>query len=183
MRSFNWDSIEASNDGAFTPLPAGGYVAKILDMVDNEQKEYVELIYDIAEGEHAGYYSDDFGQSHPYTHHLFLSYRTEGALRMTKGRLVRIQESNPGFDPFAAFNAGRFDMFRNRLVGINLQEEEYEGRDGDVKTRLNVCQVVNAQDVRDGKVKPRPKKELDGKPTNASSTDDSADDIEVPFIV
>ena len=52
-------------------------------------------------------------------------------------------------------------MFANRLVGINLQEEEYE-YNGEVKTRLNVCQVVPVQDVRDGKVKPRDTKKLDG---------------------
>ena len=182
MRSFDWSNIEASNDGEFTPLPAGGYVAKIINMVDKEQKEYVELIYDIAEGKHAGYYSDDFGQKHPYTHHLFMSYK-QTALGMLKGRLEAIQKSNPGFDPFAAWDAGRLDMFNNRLIGINLQEEEYLNRDNEVRTRLNVCQVVNAQDVRDGKVKVRPKKELQGKAPvqSQSSAADVADDFEIPF--
>jgi hypothetical protein len=183
MRSFNWNSIDASSDGDFTPLPAGGYVAKITDMVDNEDKENVEVIFDIAEGEHAGYYSDDFGKSHPYNHHFYLSYRTDGGLRMTKGRLQNIQKSNPGFDPFAAWDAGRLDMFKGRLLGINLQEEEYENRDGEVKVRLNVCQVVDAQLVRDGKVKPRKKKEIAGKMSTApSASADAMDDIDVPFV-
>lgn len=161
MRSFNWNSIESSTDGGFTPLPAGPYVARLVEMKDNEAKEYVEAIYDIAEGEHANYYSDDWGKSHPYAHHFFMSYK-ETALGMLKGRLEAIAASNPGFDPFAAWDAGRLDIFVGRLVGINLQEEEYERNDGDTGTRLNVCQVVNAQDVRDGKVKPRAKKELRG---------------------
>jgi len=161
MRSFNWNSIESSTDGGFTPLPAGQYVARLVEMKDNEAKEYVEAIYDIAEGEHANYYSDDWGKSHPYAHHFFMSYK-ETALGMLKGRLEAIAASNPGFDPFAAWDAGRLDIFVGRLVGINLQEEEYERNDGETGTRLNVCQVVNAQDVRDGKVKARPKKELRG---------------------
>lgn len=160
MRSLNWNSIQSSGDGEFTPLPAGPYVARITSMTDNPAKEYVEVVFDIAEGEHAGYYSDDWGKQHPYAHHFFMSYK-ESALGMLKGRLEAIQASNPGFDPFAAWDAGRVDMFANRLVGINIQEEEYE-RDGEVKTRMNVCQVVDAQRVRDGKVKPRAKKSIGG---------------------
>lgn len=161
MRSFNWNSIQSTSDGGFSPLPAGPYVARLVELKDNEEKEYVEVIYDIAEGEHAGYYSDDWGKNHPYAHHFFMSYK-ESALGMLKGRLDAIQSSNPGFDPFAAWDAGRLDIFVGRLVGINLQEEEYKRSDGEVGTRLNVCQVVSAQNVRDGKVKPREKKLLSG---------------------
>jgi hypothetical protein len=110
-----------------------------------------------------------------------MSYK-DTALGMLKGRLEAIQKSNPGFDPFAAWDAGRLDMLKNRLVGINLQEEEYETRDGDVRTRLNVCQVVDAQKVRDGRVKVREKKLLNGgtaRPTSQAKTYD--DEIDIPF--
>ena len=161
MRSVNWNNVQASSDGDFTPLPAGGYVVRITEMIDNPDREYCEVVYDIAEGEHAGRYSDEWGKTHPYAHHFFMSYK-ETALGMLKGRLDAIAASNPGFDPFAAWDAGRTDMFTNRLVGVNLQEEEYERNDGDVGVRLNVCQVVDAQKVREGKVKPRDKKSLGG---------------------
>lgn len=161
MRSFNWNSIQSSGDGGFTPLPAGPYVARIVDAIDNAQREYVEVVFDIAEGPHAGFYSDDWGKSHPYAHHFFMSYK-DTALGMLKGRLEAIAASNPGFDPFAAWDAGRLDIFVGRVVGVNIQEEEYERNDGEVGTRLNVCQVAPAQDVRDGKVKPREKKKLGG---------------------
>ena len=164
----NWGTVEASTDGDFTRLPAGPYVAKVVNAIDNANKEYVEVIFDIAEGEHANYYSDDWGKNHPYAHHFFMSYK-DTALGMLKGRLEAIQASNQGFDPFAAWDAGRLDMFTNRLVGLNLQEEEYE-YDGEVKTRLNVCQVVPAQDVRDGKIKAREMKKLNGGSTHATST-------------
>lgn len=159
MRAFNWNSIQSTND-TFTPLPAGPYVAKVTDAIDNPEKEYVEVIYDIAEGQHAGYYSDEWGKSHPYAHHFYMSYK-ETALGMLKGRLDAFAASNAGFDPFAAWDGGRLDMFRGRIVGINLQEEEYE-RDGEVRVRLNVCGVMDVQRVRDGKVKPKPRKTLGG---------------------
>lgn len=161
MRSVNWNNVTATNDGGFTPLPAGPYVARLTELNDNESREYVEAVYDIAEGEHAGFYSDDWGKSHPYAHHFFMSYK-DTALGMLKGRLEAIASSNPGFDPFAAWDAGRLDIFVGRLVGINLQEEEYRRNDGETATRLNVCQVVDAQRVREGKVRVRAKKTLDG---------------------
>lgn len=183
MRSVNWGNVQSSSDGGFSPLPAGPYVARITEMTDNPTKEYVEVVYDIAEGEHAGYYSDDWGKSHPYAHHFFMSYK-DSALGMLKGRLEAIQASNPGFDPFAAWDAGRTDMFVRRLVGINLQEEEYRRNDGEVGTRMNVCQIVDAQRVRDGKVKPRPKKALGGGGGRASAPSIRSQDAytgEIPF--
>ena len=187
VRKLNWNSIQASSDGEFEALPAGPYVAKIVDMVDNEQREYVEVVFDIAEGPKAGYYSDDWGKQHPYAHHFFMSYK-DTALGMLKGRLEAIQKSNPGFDPFAAWDAGRLDIFHNRIVGINLQEEEYEKREGGIGTRLNVYQVVDAQMVRDGKVKTREKKLLGGKPASASGNGNgsgsaaaTAAKVDIPF--
>ena len=184
MKSFQWNSIQSSSDSDFTPLPAGGYVVRITDMTDKPEKEYCEVVFDIAEGEHTGYYSDDWGKSHPYAHHFFMSYR-DTALGMLKGRLEAIASSNPGFDPFAAWDAGRTDMFTNRLVGVNLQEEEYERNDGGIGTRLNVCQVIDAQKVRDGKVQPRPKKTLGGGGSSIGGgqvvTTAAASDINIPF--
>jgi hypothetical protein len=180
MRSLNWNNITASSDGDFERLPAGPYVARITSMTDVPDREYVEVVYDIAEGPKAGFYSDAWGQSHPYAHHFFMSYK-ERALGMLKGRLEAIAASNPGFDPFAAWDAGRTEIFVNRLVGINLQEEEYRRNDGEIGTRLNVCQIVDANSVRNGKVKPRPKKALDGgRPQQPASTA-PAWDGEIPF--
>ena len=183
MRKVNWASVTASSDGDFEKLPAGPYVAVITEATDNENKQYVEIVYDIAEGEHKGYYSDDWGKSHPYAHHIFMSYK-DTALGMLKGRLEAIQASNPGFDAFAAWDAGRLDMFRNRLVGINLQEEEYERNDGDTGVRLNVAQVVDAQRVRDGLVKTRERKTLDAKKAHVPPTQSEKDTfnaVDIPF--
>ena len=183
MRKVNWASVTASSDEGFEKLPAGPYVAVITEATDNENKQYVEIVYDIAEGEHKGYYSDDWGKSHPYAHHIFMSYK-DTALGMLKGRLEAIQASNPGFDAFAAWDAGRLDMFRGRLVGINLQEEEYERTDGDTGVRLNVAQVVDAQRVRDGLVKTRERKTLDAKKAHVPTTQAEKaafNDVDIPF--
>lgn len=169
MPNISWGTVEARSDnGGFEKLPAGGYVARITAAEYYPDRKYTEIVFDIAEGEHAGFYSDAWGQSHPYAHHFFMSYK-DTALSMTKGRLEAISSSNPGFDALAANNADRWEMFVGRIVGVNLQEEEYETRDGDIRTRLNVCQVVPAQDVRDGKVKARDIKRLEKSATASVS--------------
>lgn len=159
MRSINWNNVIAQSDGEFQRLPAGPYVCRIVAMQDVPDREYVSMVYDIAEGKHMGYYSDNWGQTHPNAHRVVLSYK-ERALGMLKGRLDAIAMSNPGFDPFAAWDAGRLDMFTNRIVGLNLREEEYEW-DGETKVRMSAFQVVDAARVRSGEIKPAPRKTLD----------------------
>ena len=61
-------------------------------------------------------------------------------------------------------------MFAGRILGINIQEEEYERNDGETGTRLTVCQVIPAQDVRDGKIKARDIKKLKGGAASTSTT-------------
>lgn len=163
MRQVNWESVEESNDGGRVSLKPGGYVVKILTIEDNEAREYVHLTWDIAEGEHAGHYSDDWGKEHPFAHDLYLSYK-DTALGMLKGRLSAITKSNPGFDAEAAWNGGQLTMFIGKLFGVNLREEEFNGN-----MRLKVGQVVDADAVRNGLVKPmKPKYENGNGPSTAA---------------
>ena len=56
---------------------------------------------------------------------------------------------------------------------------EYETNDGEVRTRLNVCQVVDAQRVRDGMVKAREPKKLAKTSSTIKTTDVYSG--EIPF--
>lgn len=124
MRQVNWGSVEASTDGDYQRLEPGAYVCAITEMRDEPGKEYVEMLFDVAEGPRKGYFSDGFYDNKPWAHHLIMSYK-DTALGMLKGRLETIQSCNPGFDPFAAWDAGRLDMFAGRKVGVVMREEEY----------------------------------------------------------
>ena len=53
MKIKNWEIIEESTPGE--KLPAGGYVATIVNVEDVPSKEYLWIVYDIKEGEHAGH--------------------------------------------------------------------------------------------------------------------------------
>ena len=101
--------------GEYKRMPAGGYVCTIqavrTEITDYgrkvslpDERQYVKLIYDIADGEFAGKFSDDYwaGEERDWGHQFFLSWKNLGAL---KNAIQCLDESNPGFDAMAAFEA------------------------------------------------------------------------------
>ena len=169
-----YEAAEATNGGGeYKRMPAGGYVVAVqavrtkgtnssgreIDYVTENQ--YVKLIYDIVEGDFAGKFSEDYwaDESKDWGHQFYLSWKNLGAL---KNSIQCLDESNPGFDAMAAFEADKWGMFVGKKFGIVLGEEEYLGNDGTVKTRFGFGRIKSVQDIRDGKFKVPPLKRLDG---------------------
>lgn len=125
MRSVNFNEVEATTEGStYQQLPSGAYVCSIMAMEDFADKEYVRMMVDIIQGEHANYFSDKFYNDKPWSHSIVLSYKDK-ALGMLKGRLQTIAGCNPGFDPEAAWNAGNLNMFVGKAIGVVFRAEEY----------------------------------------------------------
>ena len=179
MSAFN-EATASTGGGDYKRLPAGGYVVKIVAVrVEGEEygrvinypkeKQYIKFIYDIAEGEFAGKYSDDYWSDpeRDWGHQIFMSWKNMGAF---KGNVHLIEDSNPGFDFMAAFNVNNngevnpiVEQFIGRCFGIVLCEEEYIANDGNVKTRFNKFPRIKSVDaIREGKFKVPPLKKLDG---------------------
>ncbi len=168
-----YESATSSTGGDYKRLVAGGYVARIQSVRTSgkdgygreidypEEKQYIKLIYDIAEGEFEGIYSDDFwaDPENDYRHQIYLSWKNMGAF---KGSVRAIEESNPGFDFMAAFNADRYELIVGKLVGIVVGEEEYTANDGSTKTRLGFPRLKSVQDIKAGKFRVPELKKLDG---------------------
>lgn len=160
MPKISWDEIEdTTNSGTSYPrLEAGGYVCAIQRMELYADKKYCKLIYDIVEGEHAGKYSDPYFDDKDYAHCVYLSYK-DTALGMLKHRLTAIDDSNAGFDAFAAWDADKWALFTGKQFGIILREEEYEKNDGTIGTRLRESDMVPAEKIHSGDFTvPKPKK-------------------------
>lgn len=131
MKKLNLSDIEAVEPGEREKLPAGAYIVRIEGFEDNEDKEYVRFVFDVNEGPRAGFYSDDYYKEKPWMHALMFSYKDK-ALPMTKGRLEKVTECNPGFDAVAAFEAAQLDMFKGRKMGLVVGTEDriFKGEDG-----------------------------------------------------
>lgn len=192
MKRIDWDNVQEAN-GYDNPSP-GAYIAVICSVEDNEQKEYLRISWDFAEGEFKGNNRETYDRAGFWPIQLIRSYKPK-ALGFFKAFKTALEESNPGF---------RFDEFNlSAMVGkrlcVVLGEEEYQGNDGSIKTRLYVYQTRSLDAYRKGDFKvPDMKRLNDGsKPpaqswnpvsslSSASSVPDSFsdlsdDDEELPF--
>ena len=188
------DFADIKESTGFEPLPEGMYVIKITDVEDDEANERFWATFDIAEGPHTGFFSDQWGVDHPKSHRLMFSYK-ESAAGMLKSRLHMLTDSNPGFDAEAAYN-GNIKLFVGKLLGIAVANQEHEYK-GNVSLRIDFfhSNICKAQDVRDGTAKMPKHRDRNGqvvdeaewseilaeiKPYRAStSADDTMDDV--PF--
>lgn len=134
---------KARGSSSFAPLPAGGYVCRILAVgVDktNGGKQFIKLCIDVAEGEHAGFFqkryqadaSSQYGQKWKGVYKIWLptfsgdndKYMRE--IAEYKGELNAISRANhlaepnieAGFDP---------DMFKGGIIGVLFREASYQG--------------------------------------------------------
>jgi hypothetical protein len=146
MPKQNWEEIETSG-GSYAAMTPGGYIAKIMSAEDVPEKQYVKVLYDIAEGDFAGHYSADFWADRDNAHCIYMSYKSEAALSFTKRRLEAISFSNGCFDAFAAFDADNWSAFVNKRFGLVMGDEEYIAKDKSVKISLRAVGVVTVDDI------------------------------------
>lgn len=142
----------ASVEGGSRRLPAGNYACTIVAASDNTAKEYVLLTLRVAAGERTGYEVS-----------YYLSYKDNPKVfGMTLGRLNTISESNPGFDAEAAWNANTWPLFLGKSVGVQVNEEEWQGDDGKVRTGTKAGALLATADVLSGKAREPRHRKLDG---------------------
>lgn len=179
MKNKNWTIIDPAAEGG-AKLPAGGYVVRITGVEDVPTKEYLWIEYDIAEGDYAGHYSDEYAQKNPYIHRFSRSY-SDKAERFFRSFLDALEVSNRN-----KFSVDRWQArcdeseFVGLEVGVIFQDEHYTNKYGDNKTRLNAYRVVAAQDIRTGNFTvPAPKDSRETVEPAAESTPALYDDV--PF--
>lgn len=174
-KGFNWQEVESAGTGGGM-LPAGGYVAVITKVEDNESGEYLLFTYDIAEGEHTLFFDSD---DRPYTHQ-FRRWYTAKSMPFMKRFLECVEQSNDGFS-LATWDSDP-EALVGKLVGIIVQREDYTNRSGEDRARMNVEEFATAADIRAGRYKlPEPKDSREKRDVPATAIQDSAYNADVPF--
>ena len=151
MKIGNWTTVDAANVGGGDHLEAGGYVMRIVRVIDHPNEEYIDVVVDVAEGEHAGIYaglpeSDDW-------RHSYRRYYSEKAKSFFKQFLEALEISNRG-----KFNIETWQQQCNEqeFVGLEIgvifqkvlftkKSGKNAGKDG---WRLNWFASIPSQDVR-----------------------------------
>lgn len=141
-----YNSAKASEE--FERLAPGGYVLKITAVKDDTEKQYLAILYDIAEGSEAGRYKDEEPKN-DYRHTLIRSYK-DTALGMLKAFIQAVDETN-GTKLGEQIETG---LDEQKLVGLIfgavLGYEEYETNAGEVKQRLYIKSCKSADEIRKG---------------------------------
>ena len=183
MKYINWDNVQEATE--HQSLPAGGYIAGIVAAEDVPDKEYLNVYWDIAEGEFRGYFRD-MTRSMQERGRLEsgkwawggISRRSykEKALPFFKAFLTAVEQSNPGYK----FNSDESTL-RGKKVGVILAEEEYQANDGSIKTRLVIHRFTSIAKIREGDFEIPPKKLLNSSSLPADFTAPVNDDGDLPF--
>jgi hypothetical protein len=148
---------DASVSASQSDLPTGSYVLCVKDMFDNPEKEYVALVYDIAEGVHAGHYSYDSNPNSWRGHCCYLSYKSEFALAHTRACLRAMTLSNPNFSAEHVWDSicdvptdkKDFSPFFGKLFGAEIIDDNYSSH-GNVYHQKKVDVYIPAEFVRNG---------------------------------
>lgn len=181
MKKINLSDVTEAGD--FRRPTAGAYICKITDVIDIEEKQYLKVFYDFVDGEYKDYYTE-LRENHPdwdWAGAYVKSYKPT-ALSLFKRFCSAVSKSNGGF----VFDAGEINSEERTLVGkkigLVLQEEEYYGNDGSVKTRLKVFKEFPIDKLSEQRVPDPAKLPTQGARDSSNSVFVAADvDEELPF--
>lgn len=184
MNKIDWDSVEEMN-GYDNPAP-GAYLAEICSVEDHEDKQYLKILWDFSGGEFKSNNRDTYDRAGFWPIALIRSYKPK-ALGFFKAFKTALEESNPGY----RFDESNLDGMIGKKICVVLGEEEYQGNDGSIKTRLYVYQTRSLEAYRKGDFKVPELKTLSSKNSASSSWSDPSsstgfgeiadDDGELPF--
>lgn len=172
----NYDLINEA--GELKKLPAGPQICRIVEVLDVPDKEYLDVYFDIADGEFKGYFKtlqDNTGKNYG---RITRSYKSS-ALPFFKAFITAVEKSNPGY---------KWDWnergLSGRLCVVNFRDEEYLS-DGQIKVMAKADEIRSIPALRAGEilVKPLKKLEIVQQPVEESRNLDKIEipDDELPF--
>lgn len=153
MKKLNLENVQEV--GSFESPKAGGYIAGILDVENFPEREYLKFTYDIIEGEFKNYYRNLKNEKGWALPTFIKSYKDNPVvLGFFKGMVTSIEESNKGFK----WDGETESMFKNKKVGIVLQEEHYLNSKNEEKIKYSVERLHSVNAIKNGDYKvPEPK--------------------------
>ena len=192
----NYEGQKAEKTVQTGKLPAGGYVAKIVNAKVEEYQwgSVVVIAFDIAEGDFKGFFKKQFSDNPNEDKKWKGTYRLtvpeegskffEGNRRTFNNFIYAMEDSNPNY---------HYDCdekkFKDKLIGVIFRNREWE-MNGQSGWTTECGMVTDVSAIREGKFKPMKDKPIKGKATtfapltNANSADiveDDGEDEDLPF--
>lgn len=188
MKPYNGFESKKSG-GNHEPLPAGGYVAKILNVeeVSYQWGSVLLLSFDILEGAFKDFFGKDYRSQDLEDKKWRGTYRLrvplddgsekDGWTKRTFGNAIwSVENSNPGY---------HWDWneqgLKGKIVGVLFRNKEWE-MNGNTGWTTECCALTSVEDIRNGKFRQPKDKPLKNKPVSETGTFyDVKDDGPLPF--
>lgn len=145
--------------GEAKSLPAGCYVCVIkkANVVNEYGKEKLVILYDIAEGEQAGFFQAQYNAAKSNAN-SDVKWRGEhkqviggSSLPFFKGLITSVEKSNPGFIfEFGVENNEK--SLVNKKFGAVMGREQFKASDGELRWATKIVQVRSIEGLKDAKV-------------------------------
>ena len=155
----DFDNVQAFGD--FVPLPAGGYVCRIMGVEETASRAgapMIKISLDIAEGQYKDYFANQYRANtradKKWSYSAIINqlvYDTSGNNSTNRGFktfVTSVCESNQGFN--VVWGDGFSACFKNRLVGVLFGREEYIGTDGKSHWSTKALNFRGVKTIRDG---------------------------------
>lgn len=178
----HYDGAKAEKSVASEPLPAGGYVAKIMgaEVISYSWGEQLVISFDVAEGDFKDFYANQYRKNTNADRKWKGNYRAtipqednqyfESQKRTFNNVMFALEDSNNGY---------HFDWDENKLkglmVGVLMRDKEWE-YDGSTGWTTECCKLVPVEDIRSGSFKtpePKPLKSGNSSPSTAPASSGS----------
>ena len=176
----NWENIQEST--SFKRLPVGGYQAKILNVEDHPDKEYLKIYFDITSGDEKGYFKKAYDadarkdKKWPNAGSFIRSYK-DSAASMFKGFTVAVEKSNKGY----VWNFDEKSLV-GKTVGLVVGEEEYQNQKGAIRVRNYVAAVRSIDVIKSGEFETPELKKLDLSKLNTATTTTQTTTAQTSFV-
>lgn len=148
------EAAQESTAGEYTQFVPGVYMCQVQavrtkwtnakgETIKHTDKECVKFILDVAEGDNAGKFSDDYwsGEDKDWGHTLWVSWK-ETALGMLKHTFHAFDDANAGFDSEAAFDVEKWELFIGKTVRVVWNGDEYTKNNGETALRVRPARAV-----------------------------------------
>lgn len=184
IKKFDFDKKKTVDFGQ--PLPAGGYVAKILksEVETNDYGQKIKLSFDIVEGDYEGYFEKKFEAQQSYGEAKWKgTYRLtipdcdnkwyESQKRTFGNAIWCFEDSNDGY-----VWDWKEKSLEGKLIGVLFRDREYSFNGFDGWT-TECCKLISVEDVRTENYR-MPKAKALPKDAKNSAVDAGFESIDIP---
>ena len=138
--------------GDFEALKLGGHICKIIDAIEGKTQngyDYIDILFDIEEGEQAGYYAKRFEElnknGQAKWQGTYRQFTGGNSTPYFKGMIENIEKSNPGYH----FNFDEKTLI-GKLFGGVFGREQYKGQDGNLKLATKCRNIRTIEAIKNG---------------------------------